>query len=429
MLSIPTQAALLEFLLLLFPSYNHLYRRLFSHQPKNCFTMGSVSTTDNPIEGLGNQALLDKIDKLRELNVGSIVSLPQLVVVGDQSSGKSSVLESLTGFSFPRAAGLCTRYATQITCRREPQRSVSITIIPRPDANEVLKKRLREFHRCLDKMNAQDLAGIFEDANSAMGIRSSAEPIDDPVDGSLTFSEDILKIEINGPDQPGLTVIDVPGIFRAPTPGVTTESDIELVTSMVKRYITDSRTILLAVIPCNVDVATQEILQLAKDVDPNGCRTMGVLTKPDLVLERATQQAILDLIQGRRQKLKLGYYVVKNRGADDESSSLQKRNEEEKAFFRQEPWASVSSSGRLGSSALKTSLRDLLMEISKKGFPTVKKGLLALPVFMCTLAADTCHGRGNQEAGRVPQESGGHGRFEKRRKVTKSLPGKARNPF
>lgn len=204
---------------------------------QNGFTMGSTTKTDNAIESLGNQALLDKIDRLRELNVGSIVSLPQLIVVGDQSSGKSSVLESLTGFSFPRATGLCTRYATQITCRREPKRSVSITIIPRPNANDIVKQRLRQFHRCLDELDAQDLADIFEDANCAMGIRSSAESVDDSNDGSITFSEDILKIEINGPDQPGLTVIDVPGIFHTPTPGLTTDSDITLVTSVSSFFI------------------------------------------------------------------------------------------------------------------------------------------------------------------------------------------------
>lgn len=339
--------------------------------------MGSVIKTDNPIEGLGNQALLDKIDKLRELNVGSIISLPQLIVVGDQSSGKSSVLESLTGFSFPRAAGLCTRYATQITCRRDPARSVSITIIPRPEAKDTIKQRLRKFHRCLDEMNPQDLADIFMEANIAMGIRSGADPSDDS-DDLNTFSEDILKIEINGPDQPGLTVIDVPGIFRTATPGLTTDSDITLVTSMVKRYMKDSRTIILAVIPCNVDIATQEILRLAKDADPNGSRTMGVLTKPDLAPERATQQNILDLIQGKRQDLKLGYCVVKNRGADDGDSSLQKRVNEERAFFRQEPWAAVASSGRLGINAVRVILHDLLMDISKKEFPILKKGTFSL---------------------------------------------------
>jgi GTPase SAR1 family protein len=338
-----------------------------------------MGSTQENVEGLGHQALLDKIDKLRELNVGTMVSLPQLVVVGDQSSGKSSVLESLTGFSFPRAAGLCTRYATQITCRRELQRSVSITIIPRPNANDVLKQRLKRFRRYvdIDAIDAQDFASIFEEANLAMGIRSGAGVSDDEDDEDydlITFSEDILKIEISGPDQPALTVIDVPGIFRTATPGLTTESDISLVTSMVKNYMKDSRTIILAVIPCNVDIATQEILKLAKDADPQGFRTMGVLTKPDLAPERAMQQNILDLIQGKRQDLKLGYCVVKNRGSDDGDSTMKMRNDAERAFFRQEPWSAIASSNRVGISALKVRLRDLLMDISKKEFPTVKAG-------------------------------------------------------
>ncbi|KAF2029777.1 hypothetical protein EK21DRAFT_66999 [Setomelanomma holmii] len=84
--------------------------------------------------GLANQALLDKIDQLRELNVQSI-ELTQLVVLGDQSSGKSSVLESLTGFSFPQAPGLCTQYATQISCRRELEEYVAVSIISQQGAD------------------------------------------------------------------------------------------------------------------------------------------------------------------------------------------------------------------------------------------------------------------------------------------------------
>ena len=85
-------------------------------------------------------------------------------MTGDQSSGKSSVLESVTGFSFPRAAGLCTRYATQITCIREAERKVSISIIPRPDAEGSLKERLLAFHRELSHMTNEDLARVFEEA-------------------------------------------------------------------------------------------------------------------------------------------------------------------------------------------------------------------------------------------------------------------------
>lgn len=84
-------------------------------------------------------------------------------MVGDQSSGKSSVLESLTGFSFPRAAGLCTRYATQITCCREPVPSIQVSIIPRPDADDALKERLVKFQRSVESLDNDALAGVFKE--------------------------------------------------------------------------------------------------------------------------------------------------------------------------------------------------------------------------------------------------------------------------
>ena len=112
-----------------------------------------------------------------------------------------------------------------------------------------------------------------------------------------------------------MTVIDVPGIFNNATPGLTTEDDIDLVRSMVKRYMQDSRTIILAVIPCNVDIATQEILKLASHADPEGQRTMGVLTKPDLAIEQAVKATVIDLLMGKRNDLQLGYVAVKNRSS------------------------------------------------------------------------------------------------------------------
>ncbi|TPX11991.1 uncharacterized protein E0L32_007294 [Thyridium curvatum] len=332
---------------------------------------------DETDSGLGNQALLTKIDKLRELNVGSLVPLPQLVVVGDQSSGKSSVLESLTGFSFPRAAGLCTRYATQITCRREAVETINISIIPHPSSSQARRDALHQFKSHVTNTRGEDFAKIFEDANKVMGIRpasssDSASESEGNNDDLNAFSQDILKIEINGPQQNHLTVIDVPGIFRAATPGLTTESDISLVQDMVKGYMKDPRTIILAVIPCNVDIATQEILKLAKDADLEGVRTMGVLTKPDLATERVTQQAVIDLVEGKRNDLRLGYCLVKNRGADDNKSSLRQRNLKEKEFFQGAPWSTISDNGRVGIESLKQRLRELLMDISKRELPNVK---------------------------------------------------------
>ncbi|KAL8377733.1 hypothetical protein RB595_008428 [Gaeumannomyces hyphopodioides] len=319
--------------------------------------------------GLLSQNLLAKIDRLREANVATFIPLPQLVVVGDQSSGKSSVLESLTGFCFPRAAGLCTRYATQISCCRDPNRSVVISIIPRPDASEELKAKLLKFRRQMTEIDNDELAGIFQDANEVMGIRMDMDTSGSNSGGDA-FSEDILKIEVNGPEQNHLTVIDVPGIFRVHTPGLTTKNDISIVRNMIERYMANHRTIILAVIPCNVDINTQEILKLAEAADPEGVRTMGVMTKPDLATEKATQKAVVDLLSGIRNPLKLGYHVVKNRGADDEDSTLQDRMADEKGFFMSSPWSSVAD--HCGVPALKIRLGDLLMQISKTEFPKVK---------------------------------------------------------
>ncbi|OTA03999.1 dynamin family protein [Trichoderma parareesei] len=332
--------------------------------------MGSVSNGQSG-QGLGNRVFLDKIDKLRELNISKDVPLPQMVVVGDQSSGKSSVLESLTGFQFPRAATLCTRHATEIVCRREPIEGVVVSIIPHNPSPE-REKLVRGFRRSTDKIGSHDFAKIFEDAARVMGIKLSENDGDE---GSA-FSLDVLKVEISGPHADHLTVIDVPGMFETVTPGVTTESDIDLVKNMVKRYIEERRTIILAVVPCIVDIANQKILRLAAEVDPDGKRTLGVLTKPDLCIENATKAVVCDLVNGKRRDLHLGYCVVKNLGADDVSGNMHSRNQQEQALFGQAPWNTLPSD-RVGVAALQTRIRHLLMDRTRAEFPLVQSDIMA----------------------------------------------------
>jgi len=323
-------------------------------------------------QGLANQAMLNKIDNLRELNVKSI-ALPQLVVAGDQSSGKSSVLESLTGFSFPHALGPCTRYATQISCRRENAKHVTISIIPRPDADDETAARLQAFKRSASDLDNDTLAHVIQEANKIMGIRMD---VHDDTPGLQTFSEDILKIEITGPEEEHLTVIDVPGIFYVPTPPLTTEADKHMVRNMVQTYMENARTIILAILSSNADIATQDILTVAEKADSDGVRTMGVLTKPDLVTEDASQNTVKDLILGREKKLRLDYFVVKSRGADDRTSNLDDRIEQEKAFFRDSKWQEVHQIGKCGIGALKARLSELLMDLTKRELPNVKADIL-----------------------------------------------------
>ena len=118
-----------------------------------------------------------------------------------------------------------------------------------------------------------------------------------PNEAAETFSDDVLKIEICGPEQQHLSVIDVPGIFRNTTAGLTTDSDMEVVKNMVNNYMKNPRSVILAVIPANVDIATQGILKMARECDPKGQRTLGVLTKPDLV-DKGAEHRVIDLVEG-----------------------------------------------------------------------------------------------------------------------------------
>lgn len=109
-------------------------------------TMGSE--VKPPVSGiLTSPDRLRKIDQLREKNIDVILPLPTLVAVGDQSSGKSSLLESVTEIPFPRGQELCTRYATQITHRRDAVEQIIITIIPAPQSTEAEKVSLRFYRK------------------------------------------------------------------------------------------------------------------------------------------------------------------------------------------------------------------------------------------------------------------------------------------
>lgn len=121
-----------------------------------------------PINGvhvqLSKQALLDKIDKLRDLGVHKFVALPQLVVVGDQSSGKSSVLEALMELPLPRNSDLCTRFATNITFRRSPQTRVAVSIIPGSSRSKEKTKQLKDFKKVgLTSLDGETFLSILEE--------------------------------------------------------------------------------------------------------------------------------------------------------------------------------------------------------------------------------------------------------------------------
>lgn len=187
--------------------------------------------------------------------------------------------------------------------------------------------------------------------------------------GFSTFSEDVLRLEIQGPDEDHLSVIDVPGLFTNTTEGVTSKEDIQIVREIVLGYMRNPRSVMLAVVPANVDIATQTILEYAKEVDPNGERTLGVFTKPDLI-DKGAEAPVLDLLRGKRSRVKLGWNIVRNPGQQDLNEGKTDRHSEERFFKEVSPWNTVEKD-KTGIAALRTRLQQIFNNHIRREFPKV----------------------------------------------------------
>ncbi|KAE8147665.1 vacuolar sorting protein VPS1, dynamin [Aspergillus avenaceus] len=317
---------------------------------------------------LADPAMLDKIDKLFACNVGEYIDLPQLVVVGDQSSGKSSVLEGLTQLPFPRDSGLCTRFATQIIFRRNKElsvRTVTASIIPAGDSGADRASQLKEWSAgWKGGLEAEHFSQVMAEVHEKMGLSTS--------EGSSqsTFSKDVFRLEICGPEEDHLSVIDVPGIFKNTTPGLTSKADIHVVREMVEGYMKNPRSIMLTVVPANVDIATQEIIEMAREFDPGSERTIGVLTKPDLV-DKGAEDKVLDLVEGKKLYLQHGWILVRNLNQQELQYGNVNRDLEEEAFGRKAPWSSIPPD-RFGIKSLKNRLQETVTENARRTFPSVR---------------------------------------------------------
>jgi hypothetical protein len=184
------------------------------------------------------------------------------------------------------------------------------------------------------------------------------------------LSDDILRLEIAGPDQEHFSVIDVPGIFRKPTEGETTMDDIAMVNDMIHTFMANPRSVILTVVPGNGDIALQDILQKAKDIDPKGTRTFGILTKPDLV-DKGGEDTVIKLLEGEAHKLRLGWHLLRNPGQAELTSASEDRNAIENRFFEHErPWNQLDKE-KVGIAALRNKLQEILGDHIRHEFPKV----------------------------------------------------------
>ncbi|KAI8945591.1 interferon-induced GTP-binding protein Mx [Xylaria longipes] len=287
----------------------------------------------------GQRQILDTIISLRKCGLDKILSLPQIVVCGDQSSGKSSVLEALTEIPFSRNDNLCTRFATEITLRREAVNRLTVRVLPDDVRPMEEQEKIKGFSQSI--ANFGDLPVVM---NAAMKIMGLLNPEGTP---DKAFAKDILSIEIEGPSRPQVTLVDILGLISTSVRGVS-EADITM-----------PRTICLAV----------SILQKVRKFDPTGERSLGVVTKVDDVPVRSGREAqFLKLAKNEVVFLKLGWHVVKNRKFQERDFTIQERNVSEAQFFAGSIFGTLSKEN-IGIDTLRLRLSDLLFEHIQSQLP------------------------------------------------------------
>lgn len=194
-----------------------------------------------------------------------------------------------------------------------------------------------------------------------------AQLMNQATEGTETgLSEQLVAVEIEAPTLPDLTLIDLPGIVRTRIAGQGAGT-LAAINRMVDAYLSQPATIVLAVVPANQDIATQEVLERAAAADPEGLRTLAVLTKPDLV-GLGNEDEVAEVCSNRRKPLKLGYVMVKNNadpagGADHDA---------EERYFREHPVFSKIDRKLLGFRNLTVKLTALFAEHIKHFLPHIK---------------------------------------------------------
>ncbi|KAH9908514.1 P-loop containing nucleoside triphosphate hydrolase protein [Xylariomycetidae sp. FL2044] len=311
------------------------------------------------LQSQDHRDLLDIIDKLRSQGISRYVDLPQIIVCGDQSSGKSSVLEAISGMTFPTKDNLCTRFATELILRRSPVAGVKVQILPGPERTAEQKNILNSFQYNQEDI---DVGQVVEAAKETMGLNTADK----------VFSTDVLRVEISGPSQPHLTMVDLPGLFLAGNKDQS-KADAKVVDSLVLSYMRKPRSIILAVVSAKSDFALQQVTRHSRTLDPKGARTLGLITKPDTLVEGSESERVyVNLAQNKDVAFRLGWHVLRNRSYAERNTSTSQRDQAEEEFFSSGIWKTLSPL-QLGVAALRDRLSSVLRDQILKQLPNVLK--------------------------------------------------------
>uniref|UniRef100_F6I1U3 Dynamin-related protein 3A n=1 Tax=Vitis vinifera TaxID=29760 RepID=F6I1U3_VITVI len=319
--------------------------------------MAEEAVSSNPTHSSSSAAPLGHsvipiVNKLQDifaqLGSQSTIELPQVAVVGSQSSGKSSVLEALVGRDFlPRGSDICTRRPLVLQLLQTKRR---------PDGSE---EEYGEFLHLPGKK-------FFDFSEIRREIQAET---DREAGENKGVSDKQIRLKIFSPNVLDITLVDLPGITKVPVGDQ--PSDIEArIRTMIMSYIKLPSCLILAVTPANSDLANSDALQIAGNADPDGYRTIGVITKLD-IMDRGTDAR--NLLLGKVIPLRLGYIGVVNRSQEDiiMNRSVKDALVAEEKFFRSRPVYN-GLADRCGITQLAKKLNQILVQHIKTVLPGLK---------------------------------------------------------
>jgi hypothetical protein len=232
--------------------------------------------------------------------------------------------------------------------------------VPHHTRSDIEQRSLSDFCEQLDSF--EGLPILIEKAKGAMGITTHGK----------AFSNDILRIEVSGPDRPHLTIVDLPGLIHSETKQQSA-MDVQLVQDVVQSFMQEPRSIIHAVVSAKNDFANQIVLKLARDADPSGRQTLGIITKPDtLVAGSESETMFVSLAKNQNVEFRLGWHVLKNMDMDKGQWTLKQRDAEEHEFFSQGVWKDLPSS-LVGIDSLRTRLSKVLLSQIATELPSLIK--------------------------------------------------------
>ncbi|KAJ7443601.1 P-loop containing nucleoside triphosphate hydrolase protein [Mycena galericulata] len=325
--------------------------------------------------------LLDLINRLHNTGVQADIDLPQIVVIGSQSAGKSSLIESIAGITLPRAAGTCTRCPTECRLRYSdgPWKCiVQLRFITDKYGQPLAQPRTEAFgdpivvkSQVEDRIRRAQRRAILHPSKLSRNFLNDNED-DSP---ELSFSTNYISLEISGPELADLSFVDLPGLIASVSRGGN-DRDIEMVENLVSAYISKPSTIVLLTIACETDFENQGAHHLTKKHDPEGKRTIGVLTKPDRI-SPGDEERWLPLIRNEEEILENNWYCVKQPSSQDLKKGTtwdDARARENEFFASTPPWSNLEPMYQkyLRTSNLVARLSSILSDLISKRLPHIQ---------------------------------------------------------